>query len=152
MPTDGVKDATSSPSPTSGTPSQVPARPDERFPKSRRLLKRPEFQRVYDAGLKAPGPCFILFYAPRQDSGPGRAGLTVSRKVGKSVVRSRVKRLLREAIRRSWEVFPDGLDAVFHARRGMIEASFDDIVAEVRRTLAKAGRRVASGATRRPLH
>lgn len=78
------------------------------FPKSFRLRHSQDFRRTMDDGLKAVCPLVVLFVRPRPieqaatpvDHGP-RFGLVVSRKVGNAVVRSRVKRQLREAFRQS---------------------------------------------------
>lgn len=111
---------------------------DQSFPKSRRLLRRADFQRVYSEGGKIPGPYFLLFYLRRQEAGPCRVGLTASRKVGKAVVRNRAKRLLREAVRRHWDATPDNCDCVLHVRTQMREAGFADVEAELLRTMRRA--------------
>lgn len=70
--------------------------------------------------------------------------MTVSRKVGRAVVRGRVKRLLRESVRLYWRLFPAGSEAVFHAKPLMREADFAAVQSEVKRALEKAaGRRGA---------
>ena len=77
------------------------------FPKSRRILKRLEYKRVFDAQLKVVSHELVVFARPNR--GPGRIGLVVSKKVGNAVVRNRVKRILREAFRQcedcpSWDL------------------------------------------------
>ncbi len=52
------------------------------------------------AGRKAPGTAFILQARPRGDTAPPRFGFTVSRKVGNAVERNRVRRRLKEVVRR----------------------------------------------------
>lgn len=127
---------------TSARAEPVGETADQRFPKSRRLLKRPEFRAVYDGGLKLPGPYFLLFWRLRGDDLPTRVGLTATRKSGKSVARTRGKRLIREAVRRHWPQFPPGLDTIFHLRRGIAEASLEQVEGELLRLLAKLGRRL----------
>jgi len=131
-----------SPSATSVTSEAAEPAVDERFPKSRRLLKRAEFRAVYDAGNKAPGPYFLIFWRDRGDAEPCRVGLTASRKVGKATTRNRGKRLIREAVRRNWSRTPSGCDAIFHLRRGIGEASYQQVEREVLRLLGKAARRL----------
>lgn len=114
---------------------------DQGFPKYRRLRKRPEFQQVYQTGLRVPGRLFTLFYRQTGSEEPGRIGLTVSRKVGGAVVRNRVKRLLRESARHSWELFPAGSEVVFHARNVMRDADLAAVQFELKRGLDKAARR-----------
>lgn len=131
----------SSPSATSGKaddPQTLPPDSSQTFPKSRRLLRRPDFQRVYNDGLKIVGPYFLLFVRQREEQGSCRVGLTASRKAGKAVVRNRAKRLLREAVRRNWDQMPKGCDCVLHVRARMREAAYEEIEAEVRRTMQRA--------------
>lgn len=108
------------------------------FPKSRRLLRRVDFQRVYNGGAKVPGPYFLLFFCRQEVPGTCRIGLTASRKVGNAVVRNRAKRLLREAVRRNWGATPKGCDCVLHVRMRIREAEYADVEAEVLRTMKRA--------------
>jgi ribonuclease P protein component len=89
--------------------------------KRRRLSRSAEFERVYRQG-RSKGNRFLVLYAfPRgeddasEDDGP-RLGLSVSRKVGGAVERTRVKRCLREAFWAQAERLPDSADYVVVAR------------------------------------
>src|SRR5918911_4077938 len=88
-------------------------------PRRRRLSRSAEFERVYRQG-RSKGNRFLVLYAfPREDgaeeAGP-RLGLSVSRKVGGAVERSRVKRVLREAFWEEARRLPAGSDYVVVAR------------------------------------
>ncbi|MBF0296863.1 MAG: ribonuclease P protein component [Magnetococcales bacterium] len=72
--------------------------PDCRFPKSARLLTSREFQRVASQGRRHVSRCFNLLARQGESTG-ARLGITVSRKVGKAVTRSRIKRVVREFFR-----------------------------------------------------
>jgi ribonuclease P protein component len=66
-----------------------------------------------------------------------RYGLSVSKRVGKAVVRNRVKRRLREAVRQI--SIKTGWDIIFIARNEASGAEFTDITGSIRRLLSKAG-------------
>jgi len=68
------------------------------FPKYERLLKRSEFVQFTNARQKIHTAHFILLWTYTEDS-TLKIGITVSRKVGNSVIRNRVKRLVREFYR-----------------------------------------------------
>lgn len=83
----------------------------QQFPKQYRLRSRGDFRQVYDRR------CWVgndwLRVAGRLSELPHpRIGLSVSRKVGKAVLRNRWKRLLREAFRLSREQLPAGVDLI----------------------------------------
>lgn len=95
-----------------------------RFPKSARLLRRPEFQRTLDKGQRAAASEIVVAAHPTASEGGARLGLVVSRKVGNSVTRNRVKRRLREWFRQKRSALP-GLDLVVIARSESASASYD---------------------------
>ena len=85
------------------------------FPRSHRLSTPPRFAAVYDARVRETrGP--LAFYALPNDLGHARMGLSVSRKVGSSPRRHRIKRLLREAYRSARHDLPGSYDLVVVVR------------------------------------
>jgi ribonuclease P protein component len=110
--------------------------------KRRRLSRSAEFERVYRQG-RSKGNRFLVLYAfPRAEEdvrdgeGP-RLGLSVSRKVGGAVDRSRVKRCLREAFWAEAERLPDGSDYVVVARPDARELAERDGMPGVRGALSE---------------
>jgi ribonuclease P protein component len=83
----------------------------------RRLSRSAEFERVYRQGRSKANRYFVLYAFPREegDEGP-RLGLSVSRRVGGAVDRTRVKRVLREAFWQESERLPGDADYVVVAR------------------------------------
>jgi ribonuclease P protein component len=87
-------------------------------PRRRRLARSAEFERVYRHGRSKANRFLVLYAFPREegdDDGP-RLGLSVSRRVGGAVDRTRVKRVLREAFWDEAERLPEGADYVVVAR------------------------------------
>ena len=79
----------------------APAKVREVLPKRRRLRARPEFQKVYAEGQRYDGRLMAAFLRVNE-SADHRLGVTASTKaIGKSVDRTRARRLLREVFRRS---------------------------------------------------
>ena len=100
-------------------------------PRRRRLSRSAEFERVYRQGRSKANRFLVLYAFPRDPEAPPatdghgpRLGLSVSRRVGGAVDRSRVKRLLREAFWVEAVRLPEGSDYVIVARpesRGLAE-------------------------------
>lgn len=98
----------------------------QRFPKSARVRRRPQFLRVQEHGRKASaGP--LLALALSRGEGETRLGVTVSKKVGNAVTRNRIRRRVRELFRKGRGMLPRGLDVVVVARRGASEADFAEL-------------------------
>ena len=70
------------------------------FPKTRRLTHRSEYERVKRNGITQRGKLLMLNAMPMENSGSWRAGFVTSARLGGAVVRNRVRRRLREIIRR----------------------------------------------------
>ncbi|AOY75414.1 ribonuclease P protein component [Clostridium formicaceticum] len=91
-----------------------------------RLRKNEDFRKVYKEGNSIANKLLIL-YIKKNGFTYNRAGFTVSKKVGKSVVRSTVKRQMRESYRLNDMKIIQGYDLVFVARQGCNGASFQEI-------------------------
>ena len=95
-----------------------------RTPKRRRLSRSAEFERVYRQGRSKANRFLVLYTFPREEEQPAddaeaagpRLGLSVSRRVGGAVDRTRVKRVLREAFWAEADRLPPGADYVVVAR------------------------------------
>jgi ribonuclease P protein component len=117
----------------------VTARPGPTPPA--RLKKRAEFLAVR-RGEKRRGPLFLMEVLDRGDGGPPRLGFTVTKKVGNAVVRNRVRRRLKEAVRtRAGADMAPGSDYVIVGRREVLGASFDDLARELSRRMRGSGRK-----------
>jgi ribonuclease P protein component len=95
--------------------------------KEHRLTDKRDFQRVFHHGQSFANRYLVLYYLKNRNSGPFRVGFSVSKKVGKAIVRNRVKRLLREAFRLEKERVKDAADLVVIARPSAAELDFDTI-------------------------
>lgn len=96
-----------------------------------RLKRRTDFLAAA-AGAKAPAHAFVLQARDRRDSKPARVGFTVTRKVGNAVVRNRVRRRLREAVRLSaGKGMQAGFDYVLIGRQPALGIAFDRMVQDL---------------------
>lgn len=93
---------------------------------SESLKKNKDFQRVYRKGRSYANKLLVM-YVLKNDSECNRLGISVSKKVGNSVVRHHVTRLIRESYRLQEEVFNSGLDIVVVARSGAKESTYHEI-------------------------
>ena len=111
-----------------------------------RLSSPSAFRSVFSTGRSYAQGSVVLYVAKRPTgSGPARAGLVVSRKVGGAVARNRAKRLLREALRLEGRELPEGLDLVVVARPSVAGASYREIAGDIRELLSAAGLRGGDG-------
>lgn len=112
-----------------------------------RLKKRPEYLAVSATGRKWVTPSFILQARPGSADSPPAIGFTVSKKVGKAVIRSRVRRRLKEAARIA---FPknggQGWQYVLIGRQAAKDYPFEKLCADMKWALAK----LSSGADLKP--
>ena len=131
-----------------------------RSPKRRRLSRSAEFERVYRQGRSKSNRFLVLYAFPRGEEssrepsdGP-RLGLSVSRRVGGAVDRTRVKRFLREAFWAEAERLPRGSDYVVVARPDARELAEREGMAGTRAALAELVDALSGGdagrAERRP--
>lgn len=110
-----------------------------------RLRKNKEFRLVYRRGTSLSNKLLVLYvFKNRQNRDEenkpyNKVGISVSKKVGNSVVRSRVKRLISESYRLNSGNLKEGHDFIFIARNPIAGKPYKDVENSVKYLLAKAG-------------
>jgi ribonuclease P protein component len=109
-----------------------------------RLKQRADFLAAA-SGAKVATAAFVLQGRNRDDGGPARIGFTVSRKVGTAVERNRVRRRLRDIVRRSAaDSLRSGYDYVLVGRRTALSRQFDHMIEDFRNALRRLERQRAT--------
>ena len=93
---------------------------------SESLKKNRDFQKVYRHGTSYANR-YLVMYVLENNSDKNRFGISVSKKVGNSVVRHRITRLIRESYRLNEKSFKKGYDFVVIARITAKDKSFKEI-------------------------
>ena len=93
---------------------------------SESLKKNSDFRIVYTRG-KSYANKYLVMYVLENNLGKNRLGISVSKKVGNSVVRHRVTRLIRESYRLQENIFNSGLDIVVVARKSAFDVGYAEI-------------------------
>ena len=115
-----------------------------RFPRTARLLRHADFERVYKLGRRHFSASMTVFYLSRQAEIPGsklpsssglRVGFTVGWALGGAVQRNRIKRRLREAVRLSRPAGADA-DVVINPKKSLLTIDFESVLKEVARAFA----------------
>ncbi len=90
------------------------------------LKNNNDFKEVYHIG-KSYANKYLIMYVKRNNGDSNRLGISVSKKVGNSVVRHRVKRLIMEGYRLSEDSLCRGLDIIVVARNNAKDKKFEEI-------------------------
>jgi ribonuclease P protein component len=136
------------------------------FPRSARLLRHADFERVYKLGRRHFSASMTMFYWQRTEAGvksatakspaksaiaPGlRIGFTVSRALGGAVERNRMKRRLREAVRMTRPAAGPNADVVINPKKSLLTAEFAAVVNEVSRAFVVIEQKLATKAAGGP--
>jgi len=114
-----------------------------RFPRTARLLRHADFERVYKRGRRHFSASMTVFYWPRSEANVDartrttpqglRVGFTVGRALGGAVQRNRMKRRLREAVRMTRPTPGVEADVVINPKKSLLTNDFAAVVNEVRR-------------------
>jgi ribonuclease P protein component len=110
-----------------------------KFPRSVRLLRHADFEEVYKQGRRHFAAHMTVFYLPRQRAGGVRVGFTVGKVLGGAVVRNRMKRRLREAVRLHG-IMPAAMDVVINPKKSLLAAEFVEVQRELRRAFEVIGK------------
>jgi len=131
---------------TAGVPGEskqsVEPRRRNRYPRAGKRLRHADFERVYKLGRRHFSASITVFYLARQPgsdaraSGPGmRVGFTVSKALGGSVDRNRMRRRMREAVRLNWNTCSAAVDVVINPKKSLLSAEFAALNTDVKRAL-----------------
>lgn len=114
-----------------------------------RLRPAGEFERVRQTGRSWPHRLLVIIIQPRADAptDPARLAVAAGKRLGGAVVRNRIKRKLREAIRQVYPNIAPGLDLIVIARAPIVDESVSSIAAAMTEVLqrAKAWRALSAG-------
>lgn len=105
-----------------------------------RLSRHADYQRVYQESRKHFSASMTYFFTRRSEIPPAikgpRIGLTAGRVLGKAVQRNRIKRRMREAVRRNLGYLNADVDVVLHPRKSVLEMDFSRLEGEICRVFA----------------
>ncbi len=93
---------------------------------SESLKKNKDFQDIYKRGISYSNK-YLVMYVYENNLGKNRLGISVSKKVGNSIVRHRLTRLIRESYRLQEECFRCGIDMIVIARISAKDKSYREI-------------------------
>ena len=97
------------------------------LPRERRIKQGRDFARARTTGKRIANGCLVANWVELPAGTASRVGVIASRKVGESVIRSRVRRLLREAFRLHQLELRQPLDLVLVARPSIVGKSFGEV-------------------------
>ena len=89
-------------------------------------MKNKDFQTIYKKGRSYANK-YLVMYVLKNKEEENRLGISVSKKVGNSVIRHRITRLIRESYRLQSKKFETGYDIVIIARTGAKEKNYSEI-------------------------
>ena len=112
------------------------------FPKNKRLLKHADFDRVYREGKRQVSRNMSVFYLLPQANVEGavHVGITVGRALGGAVSRNRIKRRMREAVRRHLAELTSAVDVVINPRKSVADMELAELEKEVQQAFKKIER------------
>jgi ribonuclease P protein component len=139
----------------------MPPKKTARFPRTARLLRHADFERVYKQGRRHFSASMTVFYLPRLEEQMPKAGVatrcgaapkrelrvgfTVGRVLGGAVQRNRMKRRLREAVRLCRPAVDVPVDIVINPKKSLLITEFAVVVNEVRRAFVVIGEQLRPG-------
>jgi len=140
-------------------PSEKTARFPRTFPRTARLLRHADFERVYKQGQRHFSASMTVFYWRRPDTTEAmsantqartpapqvlRVGFTVGRALGGAVQRNRMKRRLREAVRMTRPMQGISADVVINPKKSLLTNDFTAVVNEVSRAFVVIEQKVSA--------
>jgi ribonuclease P protein component len=111
------------------------------FPRSARLLNHAAFDQVYRQGKRVFSANLTVFFLRREDAAGPRIGFTVSRVLGGAVERNRIRRRMREAVRKYLSQLNAPVDVVINPKKSVLKMDFGGLRKETERVFATVQQR-----------
>lgn len=104
-----------------------------------RLAKRADFSRIYRVGKSAANMQFVVYHKTNKQTERFRVGVSASKKLGGAVVRNRVRRLVKEAVRLNADKIASNRDIIVIVRRPVIDLRFKEVEKSLLHAFRRAG-------------
>jgi ribonuclease P protein component len=111
-----------------------PSKKGQEYPRGARLVRKADFDAVYRNGKRRSSSHFTVFLKAN-DLPESRFGFSIKRTLGGAVVRNRIRRRIREAIRLHREEISAGWDFVIHPKANVGRAAFAALESDLLRLL-----------------
>lgn len=102
-----------------------------------RLKRRNDFRKVFRGGTSVANRQFVLYTFKRTDGEVSRVGISISRKVGKAVVRNRIKRLIKEIVRKWMDQIHPQMDLILIARNPVVGLDYKEMESSLRHVMKR---------------
>lgn len=94
---------------------------------------------MYTKGRSVANKAAVLYVLPQKPAGTSQAGFAAGKKLGKAVVRNRIKRRIKEAVRLLWPRVKPGFRVIIIARQGAKDMPFPQLQQRVAELFERAG-------------
>ncbi|WP_202081570.1 ribonuclease P protein component [Caldalkalibacillus salinus] len=105
--------------------------------KDLRLRKNEEFQKVFKKGSSVANRQLVLYVCPNKETDRFRLGVSISKRVGHAVVRNRLKRQLKEAVKSQEHLISNGYDMIIIVRKPALHLDFSGLQNSFKHVLKK---------------
>lgn len=112
---------------------------DSNVQKSHRIRKNEEFSAVFRSGSSAANRQFVVYWKRKPGQPHFRLGVSASKKLGKAVVRNRMRRLVKEIVRLNGSRIAPECDLVVIVRKDATQMDYDQLERSLKHVLKKAG-------------
>jgi len=101
------------------------------------IKSKREFKEVLDEGKKISSNYFFVFMMKKKESNYFKVGFIITKKIGNAVLRNKIKRRIKEALRNIELNFNEGISIIFIVKKVILEKSYIEITQELIKVLRK---------------
>ena len=116
--------------------------------KKYRLIKKTDYNMVYAHGKTVSNRQFVVYFKRNEETEHFRLGLSVSKKIGNAVVRNRMRRLVKEIVRRHKDEIVPHVDMIFIVRIAAVSMDYHQLEKSVLHVLKKGNLLAENGSAK----